>query len=266
MMMSRLCFVFALSVFSFFCQAQRSNEHIQVEQSLEDYIKSNHIDEIEDMVHQFASSKAFLTFLLEKGHNIDPENVSISRKDVSVGRDLDVYVKHLTEHQNFTMIMVPLDIYSHVIYDTLLFSVLEVSDQWLTENYPYHDLTDDEEKQKLLSLQNHDMLATHMYEQARDIQNFKVGEVQVKLHESYISSSSIHKHMSDFTKSEKKQLRKSWSLFKKVFAHDVDLNIEMNIYVFGTGDMKILYYSGKRENEFKITPKNIFKRHDFLED
>ncbi|MFT6865238.1 MAG: hypothetical protein ACJA08_000055 [Cyclobacteriaceae bacterium] len=95
-----------------------------MEESMHDYIKENHIDGIEDMIHQFAESKIFLDFLLQQEHHIDPETANIKKKDISIGKDLDVYVKHFSEHQNFTMIMVPIDIYSELIYDTLLFTVL----------------------------------------------------------------------------------------------------------------------------------------------
>lgn len=237
----------------------------RIEESMEDYIKKNHIDEIETMVHQFANSKIFLNFLLEQGHNIDPASVDIKRKDVSVGKDVDVYVKHFSEHQNFTMIMVPIDIYSQLIYDTLLFSVLEVSESWLADKYRYHDLKDNDVKEKLLSLENHDMLGKHMYNQAREDMGINMGEVQVQLKESYISSNTIHMHTSELTKSEKKEFRKSWSLMKKAMSHDIDLDVEMNIYVFGTDDMKLIYAHKNEESEYKITPRNIFTRHQFTD-
>lgn len=235
----------------------------EIGESMEEYIKENHIDEIESMVHQFATSKVFLEFLLEKGHNIDPETIEIKRKDIRVGTDVDVYVNHFSEHQNFTMIMVPIDIYSQLIYDTLLFSVLEVSDTWLKEKYLYHDISDKSVKEKLLSIENHEILANHMYKQAKRDRKIGIGEVQVKLEESYISSSSIHMHMSDLSKYEKKEFRKSWSIMKKAMAHDIDLNVEMNIYVFGTDDMRISYTSKGKSGEYKMTPRNIFERHQF---
>lgn len=246
--------------------AQSEPNNKVVAESLEEYIKENHVDEIEDMVHQFANSKVFLEFLLAEGHSINVDANSIKKRDVHVGRDLDVFVKHFSEHQNFTMIMVPVDIYSQLVYDTLLFSIMEVSDQWLKEKYRYHDLSDNAVKEKLLSLENHDLLAEHMYEQGRASDAIGLSEVQVQLNESYISSSSIHMHMSDLNKQEKKEFRKSWSFVKKTFAHDIELNVEMNIYVFGTDDMRLLYYSKGEESELKITPRNIFPRHSFQTD
>lgn len=246
--------------------AQNANNTIAVEESMKEYIKENHIGEIEDMIHQFASSRIFLELLLEKGHDVDPETAEIKRKDIRIGKDLDVYVKHFSEHQNFTMIMVPIDIYSELIYDTLLFTVMEVSDEWLKSKYPYHDISEDNEKERLLSLENHDLLAKHMYEQGRNSQIIGISEVQVQLKEEYISSNTIQMHMSELTKSEKKEFRSSWSLMKKALAHDVNLNIEMNIYIFGTDDMRLFYYSKGQENEYKVTPGNIFTRHVFLED
>ncbi|MFT6865240.1 MAG: hypothetical protein ACJA08_000057 [Cyclobacteriaceae bacterium] len=50
---------------------------------------------------------------------------------------------------------------------------------------------------------------------------------------------------------------------KKALSHDVDLNVEMNIYIFGNDDMRLFYYTKGKENEFKITPQNIFTRHVF---
>lgn len=236
----------------------------EVGESLKSYIKENHIEAIEDVVHQFTSSKIFLSFLLDQGHNIDPTTVSFKRRDIRIGDDIDVYVKHFSEHQNFTMIMVPVDIYSQMIYDTLLFSVLEVSDEWLREKYPYHDLKNPEEKEKLMTLENHSRLSKHMYEQGRDSKVIGMSEVDVELRESYISSSSIHMHIADLTKQERRQFRDSWGLIKRAFAHDVDLNIEMNVYIFGSDDIQLHYYSRGETYEYKITPRNIFTRHKFL--
>ncbi|MFY0599660.1 MAG: hypothetical protein JXR03_08305 [Cyclobacteriaceae bacterium] len=262
-----LCAIFVLLLFtSTLVQAQEKKNVIEISESMEDYINENHIDEIEDIVHKFANSPIFLQFLLEQGHNIDPNNVVIKKKDIRVGDDVDVYVKHFTDHQNFTMILVPVDIYSQLIYDTLLFSVLEVSDQWLKDKYQYHDIENSEVKEKLMSLENHDQLANHMYHQGRDAKEIGMSEVQIELREGYISSSSIHKHMSDMSKDEKKDFRKSWGLMKKAFAHDIDLNVEMNIYIFGVDDMRLLYNSKGDELEYKITPRNIFTRHVFLEE
>ena len=240
------------------------NQVVEVGKTLKDFIKENHIEAIEDVVHQFTSSKIFLSFLLEQGHNIDPETVEFKRRDIRVGDDIDVFVKHFSEHQNYTMVMVPVDIYSQMIYDTLLFSVLEVSDQWLKEKYPYHDLSDPEEKEKLLSLENHSRLSNHMYEQGRDSKVIGMSEVEVELKESYISSSSINMHIAELTREERRQFRNSWGLIKKAFAHDVNLNIEMNVYIFGSDDIRLHYYSKGGQYEYKITPKNIFTRHKFI--
>lgn len=237
-----------------------------VGESLKAYIKDNHIEAIEDVVHQFTSSKVFLSFLLEQGHNIDPQTVEIKRRDIRVGEDIDVFVKHFSEHQNFTMIMVPVDIYSQMIYDTLLFSVLEVSDEWLSKKYPYQDLDSPEQKERLLTLENHERLSRHMYEQGRDSRVIGMSEVEVDLKESYISSSSIHVHIAELTKQERRAFRESWGLIKRAFAHDVDLNIEMNVYIFGSDDMQLHYSSKGNTFEYKITPSNIFTRHRFLEE
>jgi hypothetical protein len=244
-------------------RAQDAPNVEEIGESMKAYIKKNHIEAIEDVVHQFTSSKIFLNFLLEQGHDIDPATVEFKRRDISVGKDVDVYVKHFSEHQNYTMIMVPVDVYSQLIYDTLLFSVLEVSDEWLRNKYPYQDLENLEVKEKLLALENHDRLARHMYDQGRDSRAIGLGEVDLQLHESYISSSSIQMHVAELTKEEKKQFRDSWGAIKKAFAHDVDLNIEMNVYIFGTDDMKLFYYSKGQKFEYMITPNNIFTRHKF---
>lgn len=245
---------------------QDGDQKMAIGESLKDYIRENHIDEIENMVHQFANSKVFLEFLLEQGHQVDPANAEIKKRDIRVGEDLDVFVKHFSEHQNFSMILVPIDIYSELIYDTLLFSVMEVSDEWLRQKYRYHDLTDKNVKEKLLSLENHEMLAEHMYHQGRESREIGVGEVEVELNEAYISSNSIHMHMSELNRKEKKEFRRSWSIMKKAFSHDIDLNVEMNIYVFGTDDMRLLYYSKGETYEYRITPGNIFQRHIFQQD
>lgn len=230
------------------------------------YIKENHLEKVEDMVHQFANSRLFLEFLLEQGHHIELDDVEIKKRDIRVGDDLDVFVKHFSEHQNYTMILVPVDFYSLIIYDTLLFSILEVSDQWLIDKYRYHDLENTEEKERLMSIENHDRLARHMYEQGRDAKEIGISEISVELREGYITSNTIYLHMSELTADEKKDFRKSWSLMKKAFAHDVNLNIEMNIYIFGTDDMQLNYYDKGVEKEYKITPGNIFTRHHFQAD
>ncbi|WP_258104158.1 hypothetical protein [Marinoscillum sp. MHG1-6] len=246
--------------------AQSTKQYVEVGETMKEYIKENHIDQIEDMVHQFASSRAFLEFLLEQGHHIDMDKLNIKKKDIGVGEDLDVFVKHFSEHQNFTMILVPVNFYSLLIYDTLLFSIVEVSDQWMYDKYRYHDLSDNSVKERLLSIENHDRVARHMYDQGQKAREIGLSEVKVELREGYISSNTIHMHVSELSKNERKEFRRSWDLMKKVFSHDINLNIEMNVYVFGTDDMKLHYYEDGEELEYKITPGNIFTRHHFLAD
>ncbi|MFT6865239.1 MAG: lipopolysaccharide export system protein LptC [Cyclobacteriaceae bacterium] len=64
-------------------------------------------------------------------------------------------------------------------------------------------MSDKLEKEKLLSLENHDMVGNHMYDQGRKSQVIGISEVQVQLKEEYISSNRIHIHMSELTRSEK---------------------------------------------------------------
>ena len=135
-----------LTILTLFTQVQAQNELEEVQETMEQFIKDNHIQKVENMVHKFCSSKVFLKSLLEKGHDFDPAAFSVQRKDVSVGHDIDVFVKHFSEHQNFTMIMVPINFYKLGIYDTLLFSVLEVSDDWLKMKFPYDDIKKKEVK------------------------------------------------------------------------------------------------------------------------
>lgn len=239
-------------------------DSIRINETMEEYIKENHLEQIEDVIHKFTSSRVFVDFLLKEGHNITTDS-EIKRKDVRVGRDLDVYVKHFTEHQNFTMILIPIDIYSELIYDTLLFSILEVSNDWLYRKFHYHDLSNDSIRTSLLSLENHDMLARHMYEQASKAINIGMAETEVHLHEGYISSSTINLHTSELTKEEKKEFRQSWGLLKKALTHDVNLNVEMNVYIFGKDDMNIVFYSKGKEIKYQVTPSNIFTHHAFVE-
>lgn len=240
-------------------------EHLKMSQTMEEYIKANHIEQIEDVIHKFTGSRAFVEFLLEQGHHISKENLELRRKDVRVGKDLDVYVKHFSEHQNFTMILIPIDVYSELIYDTLLFSVLEVSNDWLYKKYHYHDLSNDSIRTALLSLENHDMLARHMYDQARQDIDIGMSETEIHLKEGYISTSTIHLHTNELTKEEKKEFRQSWGLLKKALTHDVSLNVEMNVYIFGNDDMNIIFHSKGEKKTYKVTPGNIFTHHDFVE-
>lgn len=239
---------------------------VEVGETMEDYIAENHIADIEEVVHKFSQSKLFLHYLLEQGHHLDPDEIDLGRGDVSVGKDLDVYVKHFTEHQNFTMLIVPLNIYPLGIYDTLLFSVLEVSNDWLKERYYHYDLENDSLKSQLLSLENHEMLAHHMFNQVIAQNKVDMAEVQVKLHESCISTSSVNLHVSDLDKKEKETLLHKWGILKRALSHSITMNIEMNIYVFGYDDMKIVSYHPEGEVEYKIGPRNIFTRHHFEEE
>lgn len=233
---------------------------------MRDYIRENHVEEIENIVHKFTESRVFLEYLLEQGHHISPDSVKLRRKDVRVGSDIDVFVKHFTEHQNFTMLLVPVDIYPLMIYDTLLFSVVEVSDSWLREKYYYHDLTNDSVKSELLSTVNHDLITDHMFDQVMRERNQLNAEVQVKLHESYISTNHINLNTHDMSKEEKKEIMHSWGLMKKLLTHNLDLNVEMNIYIFGYDDMRIIHYTSEGETNYRITPRNVFTRHHFIEE
>ena len=196
--------------FSLIAQSRKGKDKvIEVGETMEEYIQENHVEDIEDLVHQFLESKSFLTYLLEQGHDIDADSVSLRRKEVSIGEDLDVYVKHFTDHQNFTMIMVPVDIYPLAIYDTLLFSVLEVSDNWLYQNHFEEDINNDEVKAKILSDENHHLLTNHMYEQVLATKSKDLTEVQIKLHESYISTQSVMVDIKDMSKEEKEKVLKN---------------------------------------------------------
>jgi hypothetical protein len=235
----------------------------EVGKTLEQYIEENHIENIENMVHQFADSKLFLDFLLQEGHNIDLSKVQLKRKDVSIGADVDVYVKHFTEHQNFTMILVPISIYPLAIYDTLLFSILEVSDEWMKEKYRYHVLDNDSVLFGLMSIENHKILSDHIFQQALQNKKIKMTEISIKLNEAYISSGHLEMHIAELSKEEKKQFRNHWSFMKKAFTHSVELDVEMNIYLFGNDDMQVIYNSQKERGVVQITPNNIFPRHNF---
>ncbi|MEQ8584260.1 MAG: hypothetical protein RIC30_01025 [Marinoscillum sp.] len=269
MMKFRLCLMIMGLFFSICATAQRfgqSQDVIEVGESMEDYIKENHVDDIEDIVHKFTESRVFLKYLLEQGHHINSDSVKLRRKDISIGHDIDVYVKHFSDHQNFTMLMVPVDIYPLMIYDTLLFSVLEVSDTWLKEKYYYHDISDDSVKASLLATENHDLLTRHMYEQVMAERKQSSAEVEVKLHESYISTNSILLNTHEMSKEERDKIMKSWGLFKRLMTHNLELSVEMNIYIFGHDDMSILHYTDKGTTEYRITPSNVFTRHHFEEE
>jgi hypothetical protein len=237
----------------------------EIGETMEDFIQENHIEDIEDMIHKFMDSQTFLQYLLKQGHDIDIETLDLKRKDVNIGNDLDVYVKHLTEHQNFTMIMVPVDIYPLTIYDTLLFSVLEVSDTWLHKNHFREDLDDLEVKARILSDENHHMLTNHMYNQVLSDRTSDLTEVEIKLHESYISTNSILVDTKALSNEEKESVLKDWGFLKRIMTHDINLNVEINIYIFGHDDMSVIKYTKEGSQSFRITPNNIFTRHHFME-
>lgn len=240
-------------------------QHVEkdVGKSMRQYIKENHLDRIEDIVHQLASSKPFLDQFLEEEQRLEDNASQIRRKDIKIGDDVDIYVKHFTEHQNFTMILVPISVYSMAIYDTLLFSVIEVTDNWLEHEFPYDNFRDDSVKSSILSLKNHDLLAEHLYDQTLSTIHADIGRFKISLEESYISTNSVHEHMSDLSNSEKDLVRHNWGLLKKAFSHNVDLNVELNIYVFGFNDLEVLCNNKKGLFTHKITPENIFPRHHF---
>ncbi|MFT4834839.1 MAG: hypothetical protein ACI83W_000448 [Marinoscillum sp.] len=268
MLKNRLYAIIYFLLFASLVQAQRygnSKDVIEVGESMETYIKENHLEDIEEIIHSFTESRMFLKYLIEKGHHMNSDSIRLKRRDIRIGTDIDVYVKHFTEHQNFTMFMVPVDIYPLIIYDTLLFSVLEVSDEWLKEKYYYHDLTNDSVKSNLLAIENHDIITKHMYDQVMADRRQGSAEVEVKLHESYISTNSVHLKTQELTSAEKAEILRDWGMFKKLLSHNVDLNVEMNIYIFGHDDMSVIHYQEDKEVSYRITPGNIFRRHHFDE-
>ncbi|PIB35212.1 hypothetical protein BFP72_07285 [Reichenbachiella sp. 5M10] len=249
-----------------FCLAQgRTDQEIEVGETMEAYIVENHIEEIEAMLHKLASSKPFIDQFLHEESTHDVNVSSVKRKDIKIGEDIDVSVHHITEHQTFTLILVPISIYNLAIYDTLLFSVIEVSDAWIAREFPYEHTEIDSVKSALLSMKNHELLAHHLYSQALQQSNVDIGKVDIDLTESYISSSTIQEHISHLERGEKDQVRSSWGLLKKAFTHVVDLNVEFNIYVFGFNDLEVACHNKRGNYTVKITPSNIFQRHHFVE-
>lgn len=254
---------FALSGFGNQVCAQKDAEEMGM--SMKEFIKKNHIDKIEDVIHKLAYSKSFLDQFLEEEQMHQVDIGEIRRKDVSVGGDIDLEVRHFTEHQTFTLVLVPISVYSHAIYDTLLFSVLEVTDSWLSHEFPYDDISNDSIKSELLARKNHDLLAEHLYDRALAGSNDNVGQFKVHLHESFISTNSIQEHMSEMNRDEKELIRLRWGVLKKALSHHVDLHVELNIYVFGFNDLEVMCKSNEGETIYKITPGNIFLRHHFVE-
>ena len=231
--------------------------------SMKEYIKENHLEKIEDMIHKLAMSKPFLDQFLKEEERYNVDVSQIKRKDVSIGEDVDIYVRHFTEHQNFTMILVPINIYSLAIYDTLLFSVLEVTDYWLDRTFPYENFKIDSVKSGVLSLKAHDILVEHLYDQTLHQMHLEMGQFKIHIQESYVGANSFHEHIGELSKDEKQMVRSHWGLLKKAFSHQVDLNVEFNIYVFGFNDLEVNCKTKEREFNHKITPSNIFTRHHF---
>lgn len=244
----------------------KAQKYQEVGESMEAYIRENHLEKVETTVHNLASSKDFLKQFLEKERHIHAENAEIKKGDIRIGEDVDIYVKHFTEHQNFTMILVPISIYSLAVYDTILFSVVEVSDIWLRREFPYDNFKNDSIKSALLSIKNHELLAEHIYDQALSESNTSMGEVQLELNETFISTNTIHENVGQLNKKEKEDFKSHWGLLKKAFTHNVDLNVEMNVYVFGFDDLEVSCKNVRGTTNFKVTPSNIFKRHHFQEE
>lgn len=237
----------------------------EISQTMEDFIIENHIDKLEDVVHKLAHSKGFLNQFIEDESILNGDIKKIKRKDIAIGDDLDVHIRHFTEHQSFTMVLVPISIYSLAVYDTILFSVLEVSDKWMERAFPYKDISNDSIKSALLSDKNHYLLGQHVYEQALKESNSSMGEVTLEFEENYVSSSTVHENLDSFSELEKTKVKHHWGLLKSAFSHSVGLNVEMNVYVFGYNDIVVSCKNNRGKSNFKVTPSNIFKRHHFKE-
>ena len=242
------------------------SKYQEVGESMKAYIQENHLEQVENVVHNLALSKAFLNQFLEEERHLHADAADLQRNDVRIGEDVDIHIKHFTEHQNFTMILVPISIYSLAVYDTILFSVLEVSDTWLEREFPYDNFKNDSIKSSLLSMKNHELLAAHIYDQALSSNRTEMGEVQLELDETFISTNTIHENVGSMTKKEKDMFKSHWSLIKKAFTHNIDLNVEMNVYVFGFDDLEVNCKDARGQSRFKVTPGNIFRRHHFLQE
>lgn len=242
---------------------QKEKAKREKEEKIKALIKKNHIEDVEILVHRLAKSPEFLNILLKNGHHIDVENVTFKKKDVNVGEDIDLYVTHFTEHQTFSLLMLPVSFYNLSIYDTLLFASLEVSDQWINDRFS-RQIPSDEEKAKLLASETHTLLQEHIANQAgRELKLTGMGEMQIKLHETYVSTNKVTTDLRDLEKDERDVVTESWSLIKKSLAHNTHLNIESNVYVFGIDDMDVTFITGDTERHFRVTPTNIFTRHAF---
>ncbi|MDW3193525.1 MAG: hypothetical protein R8G66_14215 [Cytophagales bacterium] len=226
-------------------------------------IKKNHLEDVEIVVHRLAKSNEFLNILLKNGHNVDVDNVKFKKKDVSVGEDIDIYVTHFSEHQSFTLLMLPVSFYNLSIYDTLLFASLEVSDEWLEDRF-HQQIPSEEAKAKMLASETHTLLQEHIaYQADKHLDLTGMGEMQIQLHETYVSTSEVTTDLRGLSKEERELITSSWSLIKKSLSHNAHLNIESNVYVFGVDDMDVTFTSGNIQKHFKVTPTNIFERHEF---
>lgn len=226
-------------------------------------IKKNHIEDVEIVVHRLAKSNDFLNILLKNGHHVDIDNVKFKKKDISIGEDIDIFVTHFTEHQTFTLLMLPVSFYNLSIYDTLLFASLEVSNEWL-ENKFHQKIPSEEARAKMLASETHILLKEHIANQAGKHLNLSgMGEMKIRLHETYVSASEVTTDLRGLSKEERELITSSWSLIKKSLSHSTHLNIESNVYVFGVDDMDVTFTSGEIEKHFKVTPANIFQRHGF---
>lgn len=232
-------------------------------ENLKELIQKNHIEDVEIVVHRLAKSNEFLNILLKNGHNVDIDNVKFKKKDVSVGEDIDIFVTHFSEHQSFTLLMLPVSFYNLSIYDTLLFASLEVSDEWLEDRF-HQQIPSEEAKSKMLASETHTLLQEHIAHQAgKHLDLSGMGEMEIQLHETYVSTSEVTTDLRGLSKDEREVITRSWSIIKKSLSHNAHLNIESNVYVFGVDDMDVTFISGETQKHFKVTPTNIFQRHDF---
>ncbi len=256
----KLLFAGVVCFLSFSIFAQTKAERSE---NIKELIKKNHIEDVEIVVHRLAKSSEFLNILLKNGHNIDIENVKFKKKDVSIGEDIDIFVTHFSEHQSFTLLMLPVSFYNLSVYDTLLFASLEVSDQWLEDRF-HKQIPSDEAKAEMLASETHTLLQEHIATQAgKHLDLSGMGEMEIQLHETYVSTSEVTTDLRGLSKEEREVITQSWSLIKKSLSHNAHLNIESNVYVFGVDDMDVTFISGSNEKHFKVTPRNIFQRHEF---
>ncbi len=257
------------SLFTIICGlvffAATSQTFQEINETKKEYIKEHHLEDVENIVHELAKSKQFLEMLLESGHDFDIEDLNLKRKDVNIGEDIDLFVKHISEHQTFSMLLLPISFYSLGVYDTILFTSLEVSDEWLEKTFEVKD-PDNNTKERLLAEEGHRMLEQHIMGQASSLLDLRgMGEVDVTLHESYVTGSHVSLDVSELSNEERKAIRKSWGLLKRVLTHNVNLNVELNVYVFGVDDMDVTFSSHNKTLHFQANPSNVFQRHHFVE-